>query len=671
MKSPVSDLRRAGNRRLIYFKEVNMSGGYMGKYCVVNLTDETTETVEPSDEFYRKYLSGYGLGAAVITQRQKQGVDPLSSESHLGFCSGLLTGSGALFSGRFMVVGKSPLTGGWGDANGGGFFSRELKRAGYDAVFFTGTAKKPVWAYLTEKGVEIRDASALWGKDAIETEELIRDELGDRRVQIAAIGRAGEKISLISGVVTDGGRIAARSGLGAVMGSKGLKAFAVRGKQKIPVAEPDALKSINEKFLKKYNESKVADKFNVRFMNFFSRIIARTGISIPAQASTLRELYKRYGTPGLTVYSALTGDMPIKNWDGVGYLDYTLDSAAKNSDESVIRYQKRKYACHSCPLACGGIIDIKKGRYSGTEGHKPEYETLGAFGGLLLHDDLDTIIEINEMCNRAGIDTISTGTCIAFATECFLKGIIDEKITDGLKLGWGKSDEIVKLTEMIIQREGLGDILADGVKRAVEKIGPDSAEFAMHAGGQELPMHDSRLDPGYGIAYQCEPTPGRHTISCFLYATLFSVEKLFPEAHRMVKGAKGKITKNVRRHTAGTFYMQLINSSGMCLFGALTSRIPIVEYLNAVTGWGLSADDYFKTGERILSLRKAFNVREGIKPEDQKLSDRAMGKPPLKEGPLKNVTTDMDALQSEFFQAVGWDPVTGGPTREKMEELGL
>ena len=288
-----------------------------------------------------------------------------------------------------------------------------------------------------------------------------------------------------------------------------------------------------------------------------------------------------------------------------------------------------------------------------------------------MHDDLDTIIEINEMCNRAGIDTISTGTCIAFATECFLKGIIDEKTTGGLKLDWGKSEEIVKLTEMIINREGFGDILADGVKRAAEKIGKNSAAFAIHAGGQELPMHDSRLDPGYGLAYQCEPTPGRHTISCFLYANLFSIKKMFPEVARMIRGAKGKMAKNVQLYKAGTFYMQLINSCGICLFGALTSRIPIVEYLNAVTGWDLSADDYFKTGERILSLRKAFNVREGIRPEDQKLNDRARGKPPLTEGPLKKVTIDMDALQGEFFQAVGWDRATGGPTLKQMKELGI
>ncbi|MCP4668134.1 MAG: aldehyde ferredoxin oxidoreductase family protein [Deltaproteobacteria bacterium] len=648
-----------------------MSKGYTGKYGIVNLTDGTTETVEPGEKFYRKYLSGYGLGAAVITQRQKPGIDPLSSESYLGFCSGLLTGTGALFSGRFMVVGKSPLTGGWGDANAGGFFSRELKRTGYDALFFTGAAKDPVWVLVTDEAIEIKDASALWGKDTLETEEIIRNEQGDKRIQVASIGVSGEKGSLISGIVTDGGRIAARSGLGAVMGGKGLKALALRGKQKIPVAEPDRVKAINKKYLKDFKKAGISDKFNVRFMNFFSRIIARTGISIPATPSTVREIYRQYGTPGVTVYSALIGDMPIKNWDGVGYLDYTLESAAKNSDESVIRYQKRRYACQSCPLACGGMIDIKKGRYSGAEGHKPEYETLGAFGGLLLHDDLDAIIEINEMCNRAGIDTISAGACVAFAIECFEKGIIDEKTTAGLNLGWGQTQEIIRLTEMIIHREGFGDTLADGVKRAAEKVGSGSEKFAIHAGGQELPMHDSRLDQGYAISYQCEPTPGRHTISCYLNANLFGVKKIFPQARRMIKQARGKAGKDIQLYTAGSFYVQLLNGSGMCIFGALTSPLPIVQYLNAVTGWDLSADDYFTIGERILSLRKAFNVREGVTPEDQKLSGRAVGRPPLSQGPVKGVTVDMDALQKGFFETVGWDSETGGPTREKMKELGI
>jgi aldehyde:ferredoxin oxidoreductase len=648
-----------------------MAGGYTGKYCVVDLGSGTTEVVEPGDAFYRKFLAGYGLGAAVITERQKPGVDPLSPEAHLGFCSGLITGSGALFSGRFMVVGKSPLTGGWGDANAGGYLSREIKRTGYDAVFFTGAAEKPVWVNVEDGKIYIRDARTLWGKDVIDTEAAIRDALGDQKVQVACIGESGEKCSLISGIATDSGRMAARSGLGAVMGSKKLKGVAFRGQHTIPVARSEEVKAINRRFLTEYKKSKLPDRVTVRFMHLISKLIARTGIAVPAQASLVREIYRRYGTPGLTVYSAMVGDMPIKNWSGVGIIDYTADSAAKNSDKSVIKYQKRKYACQSCPLACGGIIDIKKGRYRGTTGHKPEYETLGSFGGLLLHDDLDAIIELNEMCNRAGIDTISTGAAVAFAIECHEKGIIDESSGDGLKLGWGKSEEIIKLTEMIIKREGIGDILADGVMRAAEKIGNGAEQYAVHAGGQELPMHDSRLDPGFAIAYQCEPTPGRHSISSYQYIDLYSVGKMFPRAKQMIRAAKGKESKNIKGYAAGTYYMQLVNSAGMCFFGAITSALPVVEWLNAVTGWDLPADEFFKTGERILSLRKAFNAREGIKPEDYRLNDRALGKRPLTKGPLKGVTVNMEQLMTEFYGTVGWDLSTGGPTKEKMTELEI
>jgi aldehyde:ferredoxin oxidoreductase len=648
-----------------------MAGGFTGKFAIVDLSSGGVEAVEPGESFYRKFLSGYGLGAAVIMERQRPGIHPLEPDSYLGICSGLLTGSGALFSGRFMTVGKSPLTGGWGDANSGGFLSREIKRTGYDAVFFTGAAEHPVWVHVSEAGIDIQDARALWGKDVIATEKRIRELLGDRKAQVAAIGESGEKRSLISGIATDGGRIAARSGLGAIMGSKHLKAVSFRGRLKTPVARPDDVRAINRSFLADFKKSKLADRLTVKFMGLLANLIARTGISVPAQPSLVREVYKQYGTSGLTIYSALTGDMPIKNWDGVGYLDYTSRSASKNSDESVLRYQRRKYACQSCPLACGGIIDIAKGRYRGTRGHKPEYETLGSFGGLLLNDDLDTIIELNEMCNRAGIDTISTGATAAFAIECFENGLIDTADTDGLALGWGKSEAITALVEKIIRREGIGDILADGVKRAAAKIGRGSERFAVHAGGQELPMHDSRLDPGFAIAYQCEPTPGRHTISGYMYAGLFGVQKNFPAAERMIRQARGKIAKDVKRYTAGSYYMQLVNCGGMCLFGAITSALPVVEYLNAVTGWDMAPDEYFEIGERILNLRKAFNVREGIRPQDQRLSERALGTPPLSRGPLKGKRVDMDRLMAEFFDTVGWDAATGGPTVEKLKALRI
>jgi len=648
-----------------------MSGGFVGKYCIVNLSTKKTEVVEPGEDVYKKYLSGYGIGAAVITERQKPGIDPLSAGSHLGFCSGLLTGTGAFFSGRYMVVGKSPLTGGWGDSNAGGYFSQELKRAGYDAVFFTGASKSPVWVYISDGTVSIKNAEKLWGKDALETEEALKKELDDTKVQIACIGQSGEKLSLISGIVTDGGRINARSGLGAVMGSKKLKAVVVRGKGNVPVAKPDVIKDMNRKFLKSFKKSMPQDRLTLKIMDYVAQLIARTGISIPTQPSLVKEIFRQYGTSGLTAYSAIVGDSPVKNWGGVGIADFPISRAAKLSDDSVVAYQKRRYNCQACPLGCGGIVDIKRGRYAGTEGHKPEYETLCSFGTLLLHDDLDAIMELNEMCNRAGIDTISTGGAVAFAIECFENGIFSEKDTGGLKLGWGKGEEIIKLTEMIINRKGIGNTLADGVKRAAEKIGKGSEQYAVHAGGQEIPMHDPRLDPGFAIAYQCEPTPGRHTISCLLYANVYGVKKIFPEAKRMISRSKGKQAKEVALYTGMSYYMQVLNGCGICEFGAMSIRFPIVEYLNAVTGWDLSADEYLKIGERILNIRKAFNVREGITPEDQRLHDRAVGKPALTKGPLKGVTLDMDSLQKDFFDIVGWDPAMGGPTPEKMKELGI
>ena len=367
----------------------------------------------------------------------------------------------------------------------------------------------------------------------------------------------------------------------------------------------------------------------------------------------------------------MSGDMPIKNWTGSGVADFSYDKAIKGHGDNVTKYQKKRYSCQSCPLGCGGIIDIKKGKFKGKQGHKPEYETIGAFGGMLLQEDFDAIIEQNEICNLAGIDTISTGGAVAFAIECFENKIIDETDTGGLKLGWGKSEEISQLTQMIATREGFGDILADGVKKAAERIGKGSEKYAIHAGGQELPMHDSRCDVGYAVAYECEPTPGRHTIASLAYADLWQVEKLFPAAKKMMKQAKGKEGKQVYKCALASIYMQLMNCAGICMFGPTTGPVPTVEYFNAVTGWNMTADEYFRIGERILSLRKAFNMREGISHKDQRLENRASGRIPVKTGPIKGVTVDTQSLTTIFYDAVGWDKAKGGPTSSTLTKLGI
>jgi aldehyde:ferredoxin oxidoreductase len=649
-----------------------MGNGFMGKYLVVNLTDGTTETVELPEGFYKKYLTGYGLGAAIIAERQKPGIDALAPESHLGLCSGLLTGCGLPFTGRFMAVGKSPLTGGWGDANAGGFLSREIKRTGYDAVFFTGRASQPTWVHITDNGVDMKDASSLWGKDINDTEAAIKEELGTKKIQIASIGMAGEKLSLISGIATDKARIAARSGLGAVMGSKNLKAVSFKGSTKISVAHPDDVKELNANFLKDFKkDANIGDKLAVRFLNFLSKLVANSPLNPPATNGNLKLIFSTWGTPGLTMFSGMTGDTPVKNWGGTPATDFTFESIEKLAGETVIKRQKKRYACQSCPLACGGKVDIPSGPYQGSEGHKPEYETIASFGALVLNEDLDAIIEINEMCNRGGIDTISTGGTVAYAIECFENGLIDTETTGGLELTWGNKNAIIKLVDMIIKREGFGDTLADGVRAAVKKIGPESGKYAMHAGGQELPMHDSRNDPGWALTYQIEPTPGRHTIASYVDADLRSGKEQFPEVKRMVKAARTKQSKKVSITTATSIYTQIINGCGVCIFGPDTIHYPIVDFLNAVTGWNLTADEYFKTGKRILNLRKAFTVREGVRPVDSKLPPRAIGTPPLTVGPLKGISVDVDSLEKDLHNLLGWDPGTGGPTSETLKEMEL
>ena len=571
-----------------------------------------------------------------------------------------------------MAVGKSPLTGGWGDANGGGSLSRAIKRTGFDAVFFKGQAPQPTWVHITSEGVEIKDATHLWGKDVVETETAIKDALDSKKAHVASIGISGEKLSLISGIATDKARIAARSGLGAVMGSKKLKAVSFLGTHEIPMAHPEKVKALRKEFLAMYKkEVPVADRISVRFINFISKLVAKTGLNAPATNGTVKKIFSTWGTPGLTMFSGLTGDTPIKNWGGTSVGDFAFDRIEKLSGETVIKRQKKRYSCQACPLGCGGKMDAQTGTFKGTEGHKPEYETIAGFGALVLNDNFDAIMEINEMCNRAGIDTISTAGTVAYAVECFENGIIDTKTTGGLELGWGNIETIVKLVGLIIRREGFGDTLADGVKMAAAKIGPESEEYAIHAGGQELPMHDSRNDHGWALTYQCEPTPGRHTIASYMDAELRSGKEQFPEINRVVKGTKSKLGKKVYLNTATTIYTQLANGCGVCIFGPDTATFPLVEFMNAVTGWDLSADEYYQTGKRLLNLRKAFNVREGIRPGDSKLSPRAIGNPPLTQGPLKNVSVDMDTLEKEFFEIMGWDQETGGPTPETLKSMEL
>jgi aldehyde:ferredoxin oxidoreductase len=406
--------------------------------------------------------------------------------------------------------------------------------------------------------------------------------------------------------------------------------------------------------------------------------LTRVNPIAPRQPADLwRLMLARFGTPALTAMSCESGDSPVKNWGGSGAGDFPLRRSQKLGAEAVLRHQIKPYGCFSCPLRCGGIVELKDGPWPTEAMHKPEYETLCAFGALLLNDDLGSIFRINDICNRAGIDTISTGATVAFAVECFEAGLLTLEDTDGLELRWGASQAIVTLVERIIDRQGVGDLLADGVQRAAARIGKGAERFAVHAGGMELPMHDARFDPGYAATYTCEPTPGRHTISAFTYLELQVLEKQFSRAPRLppiaFKRSKGNPTGKGEMLAVDSWYKMLVDVAGACFFGTqVGGPLPLVDWFNAACGRALAADAYLEIGERIHQLRHAFNVREGINPaRDCRPHPRMIGAPPLGTGPHKGTTLDADGFIREYYRAMHWDLATGRADREHLERIGL
>jgi len=585
-------------------------GGFIGKILKVDLTTEKIKTETLKEAFYRKWFGGYGLGSRILYDEIPAKTDPLGSGNIIGLTTGIVAGTPVHFSGNFTAVGKSPLTGTWGDSRGGGFFGSELKYAGFDAVFFHGMSDSPVYLWVNDGKAELMDASNLWGRNVYETEDMLKEKHADKKVQVASIGTSGEKLSLISAIMTDKGRAAGRQGLAAIMGSKKIKAVAVRGTQKIPIADMDKLMTLRKQALE-------ASKKNPLFSP-----------------------WSKYGTSMLTAMCALSGDSPVKNWGGSAKDDF---STVSNIDgDHVIKYNTKRYACLNCPVACGGLQKIESGPYA-VEGHKPEYETLSAFGSMCLNDNVESIIYLNHICNNYGLDTISAGGTIAFAIECYENGIITKDDTDGIALKWGNHEAIVEMTEKLAKREGFGDKLADGVRVASEKIGKGSKKYAMHIGGQELPMHDPKLEtqPSGKIVqfmYIADATPARHTQT---------------------------------PHEGFAF-----QAAGLCWFGGFLGPVgegvpQTYDLINAVTGWNLTSSDMLLVGDRITTMRQAFNVREGFKPSDFKYPNRVLGKPPLKSGPLAGVTIHPEKLVAEYFKSLDWNLKTGKPSKKKLTELGL
>ncbi len=647
-----------------------MSKPYMGKILMVDLSDQTMTPEAIPDRVYEEYLSGMGLGAYILYNRIPAGADPLGPDNILGFCSGFLTGTGSLFSGRWTLVGKSPLTGCWGDANCGGTFSPAIKHSGYDAIFFKGISPHPVYLYVKNGRATLKDAADLWGRDAIETEEFLKQQYGPKAA-VAVIGPSGEKISLISGVCSDKGRIAARSGLGAVMGVKKLKAVVLDGVYRISASDPAAMKKLSRKCLKWVNFPLPLPGGMMANVGTLLRV---SPLVFPQDGLLYTSILRKWGTGGLNQTSIEWGDSPLKNWDGSNRDFPTKKSRTLNPD-LIKKTEIVKYHCYSCPLGCGGICS-SKGKHAHT--HKPEYESILALSGLCMNEDLDSVYYLNDLLNRAGMDTISAGATAAFAIECYEKGILTREDTGGLELTWGNTEAIVALIKKMIEREGIGDLLADGTKAAAKKIGKGSMEFAIQAGGQEPAMHDGRNDPGFNVHYSLEPTPGRHTLGAHLYYEMFQLWKrvkgLPKPSPLYTKGSKYKIDREKARVAAAcSKFMSLANGAGMCMFGLFigAKRIPTFDWLNAASGWTLTPEEYMTIGERIQTLKQAFNIKHGIEPKDNFISARALGKPPQKEGANKGRFVDMEKLAPDYWDQFGWDKATGKPEEETLRRLNI
>jgi aldehyde:ferredoxin oxidoreductase len=605
-----------------------MARGYMGKILNVDLARCRLSDEALDEKLCRDYIGGYGIGARLAFSRQKGGVDPLGPDNMLGIMAGPFTGTDAISGTRFTFFGKSPLTGGWGDANCGGSFGAYLKFSGYDGILFTDVSDKPVYLLIDNGKAELRDARSLWGRDTYETDDMIKNDIG-KDAAIACIGPAGEKLARVACIMHNKGSAAGRSGLGAVMGSKKLKAIAVKGKMKVPVADEKAVRELRVKYVKQL----VGDVDWIR----------------------------KYGTSFVTVRSAESGDSPVKNWGGTAIQDFP--DAKPLDHELVDEYRLKRVACWHCPVGCEAIMKAGAREYKWTEGtFRPEYETMAMLGTNCLINDLDAVFMTNDICNKYGVDTISTGAIMAFAMECYEKGLIDKKGTGGIEITWGNHRAQVAMLEKMVAREGFGDILADGVKAAAERIGKGAEKFAIHIQGQEVPGHHPAGAFHWPATYIASTTPGRHTQG----SEGFSREGMpaFDEGSFKGRGVPHKI---------GVCRQNITMCTGQCLFvnGALPGGHVVTEFLKAVTGWDMTEAEQQKTGERIENMRQAFNIREGINLRKNIIPSRILGKPPHTAGPLAGVTVDDETLVTEYLTAMDWDLKTAKPSRKKLKELGL
>ncbi|QUL98047.1 MAG: aldehyde ferredoxin oxidoreductase family protein [Candidatus Fermentithermobacillus carboniphilus] len=612
--------------------------GYQGKILRVDLGTGKTWVEEKDEMFYRRYWGGRGIIAYYLLNEVPREADPLGPENVLVFAAGPLTGAPFAGSGRNSVGAKSPLTGGYGDAEGGGFFGAELKRAGFDAIVIKGCSEKPVYLYVHDGEAELKDASHLWGKTTGEVEDLIKEELGDRLVRVAQCGPAGENLVRFACVANDLTHFAGRTGMGAVMGSKKLRAVAVRGKGQVQVANPEKLREL------------------ARWMTENAPVLA------PGLTDT--------GTAGGTVNLSVAGGLPTRNFKQGSFEGAEKISGQTMRDTVLVD----RDTCYSCPIRCKRVVKTETPykvdpRYGG-----PEYETIGSLGSNLGIDDLVAICKGNELCNAYGLDTISTGVTIAFAMECFERGLFTLEETGGLDLRFGNKDAVLKAIELIKERKGFGDLLALGSRELSRRIGCGAEDLAMHVRGQEIPMHEPRLKYALGIGYAVSPTGADH---CHNFHDT-GYEKADSRGFEELKGlgiydplpASDLSPEKIHMFWTVTNLRTFANVAVICQFVPWSVQ-QLEELVRAVTGWNTTAAEILAAGERANTMARVFNLREGIDLSEERLPKRFFQA--FSEGPLAGKAADpavWEKAKITAYKMAGWTE-EGIPTKECLARLGI
>jgi aldehyde:ferredoxin oxidoreductase len=622
-----------------------MSYGSTGKILRVDLTRASIRVEEFDEELYRLYPGGRAMAAFLLLREVKPGVDPLGPDNVLVLANGLITGAPLSTATRFTAAAKSPLTGGYGESEAGGFWGPELKLAGFEAIVFAGRAEYPVYLWVKDGQAEIRDARHLWGREPAEAQATIRQELNDKLVRVLQIGAGGENKVRFAALTNDLRHFNGRTGMGAVMGSKNVKAVAVRGTGRYPdlAHDPQAIAELGRMLAKRVKEH--------------------------PQSWDLQDK----GTPGLVSGLNAAGILPTRNFRQGAFEG--VDKLKWEAYEKELLTARR--SCYACAVRCKREVAVE-GKVSDYGG--PEYESIGGFGSNCGIDDLQAVAKANELCGRHTLDAISTSATVAFAMECFEHGLIGLKDTEGVELRFGNAKAMLWLVDKMAHRQGIGNLMAEGTRRAAQAIGGDAHLFAMQVKGQELPMHDPRGKVGVGFSYAMSETGAEHLTAYHdpMVANPNSVTFKGAQPLGITEAVPARELSSQKVH----YYALLENWSslgkviGFCYFGpAPRSFISIDETVSAVhaaTGWDVSVDDLMRIGERATNLARVFNIREGFSRKDDTLPDRLFT--PLENGALAGVAlprAEFEQAMTELYLAKGWDPNTAQPTRERLASLSI